>query len=151
MPKTTQVLICENGYFTVNEDLVIRMISYREVDQDKCAELQAELDSLEHALKSAMDTFEMNDIQGQINRVERDLKRELNRERTASYECRLKSEWDLSRWIEIARSAKDSVRSCAYKTGLRFDSPDNDNPDLDLKDVCPVVFPREWIYTGVRR
>lgn len=149
MPKATTFLTCSNGSFVLNEDGVLKIRYKRDIDQDKVLELNEEFEALQKALKLAQDTFEIADIKSQISRCESQLRLETTPERFAPCECRFNSQADIYRWLELARSANsDSVWSCAYKTGWRPDSPDNDNPDLELRDCNTVVYPREWIYTG---
>lgn len=156
-PKTTKLLECENGYFTISENGIIRFYYNRVADKEKLATYESCLEQAEamyqDAVKNWLDNFALAEARNEVRKYEALIAFEKETKRLASYECTgIESRDILNKWLELAMaSKKNSVWSVAYKTGLRFDSAENYNSDIEFEDLDNLITYREWNYVGSRK
>lgn len=156
-PKSTTLLECANGTFTVSENGIIRFNYNRKPNLEKVNEVNAQLEQAEAELKSALsseaDSYELATIRANIRRLENLLALVQATNVPAQYECRgIDTNEILNKWLELAKTAKsNSVWSVAYATGLRFEDIEHPSVDIDYTDQEIwdwIISYREWHYTG---
>lgn len=153
-PKSTTILECANGAFTVSENGIIKFNYNRKPNLEKVREVSAQLEQaeaeLQLALKSEADRFELATIRANIRRLESLLALVQATNVPAQYECRgIDTNEILDKRLELAKNAKqNSVWSVAYATGLRFEDLEHPSEDIEFDEGDVIVTHREWHYIG---
>lgn len=139
-PKSTTILECANGTFTVSENGIIRFNYNRKPNLEKVREVEAQLEQaekeLQEAMKSEADSYELATIRANIRRLENLSALVQATNVPAQFECRgIDTNEILDKWIERAKTAKNnSVWSVAYATGLRYEDIEHPSEDIDYSD-----------------
>lgn len=120
LPKSTKFFACEDGYFTINEDMVIHMYANRDVNQLAIMDLQNNIQEIECQLENpSLPREEREELQSKLYQLESQYAYESETVRKLPYRCVFKSSSShlVDQRILYAKDAKkDSVRSVAYAT-----------------------------------
>ena len=149
LPKTTKFFSCEDGYFTINEDMVIHMFVKRDCNELKLSELRQEIEETERALDDiSLCREERDELQSKLYSLESEYAYESETVRKLPYRCVFKSTSshliDL-RLLSAKDAKKDSVRSVAYATGRR-----SVNGQIREDDILPDDRYRQYTWSTRR-
>ena len=122
LPAKKELFICANGKFYINDEGMVTFTYNRTPDKERVRELQNSIEQLQ-AWAETIDTIEeARDLNRAIRNLEKQLEFELKQERTSQYYCFLDSAQEVRDFQGCCKTANDdSVWSCAYATGLRFE------------------------------
>lgn len=143
LPKSVKFFEASDGYFTINEDMEIRMYANKETNEIRIMELQAEIQEIERQMEHIECQEEAQELKSKLYQLEADFRYESETIKKLPYVCKFvdKDSYLLEQRKLYAKDAKqDTVRSIARATGWR-----SVNSEIRADDILPEKW--SWNYT----